>query len=150
MSKLSNLRKRLYNQNPNCPFCGIKMILPEDVELKTKTYPDNLCTIEHIYSKFNPLRQTPNTNGERRRIVCCKKCNMIRGREEELSLGVEGLQRHAQQKRLKRKSKVTEAGFEPTSLGSKPNALKPVTLLGNVQRKNLFSKLLSFILPKMN
>lgn len=109
MSKPKNQRKKLYAENPYCPFCGVKMILPEDVGFvdivhgdgtltqNLKYAPDNLCTIEHLYSRFNPQRQTRNQNNERRRIICCKKCNQDRGRQEELNVGIDELRRRSRE-----------------------------------------------------
>lgn len=83
----NNRRKKLYNENPFCPDCKKKMILPEDVGFitlangcrKLKTSPKNLCTIEHIYTVNHPKRRQPNTNNEERWMILCKKCNKIRG-----------------------------------------------------------------------
>jgi len=82
--RLKEKRTRLYNQNPFCPKCKTKMILPEEIGFnvhpnngkKTLKYnPDNLCTLEHKYSKMNPLRKTPCFNNEIRIIILCQKCN---------------------------------------------------------------------------
>ena len=79
-------RTKLYEQNPFCPDCNVKMILPEEIGFnvtksgvrKLKYTPDNLCTIEHKYSKVNPQRKEP-VNNEMRWLICCKKCNGERG-----------------------------------------------------------------------
>lgn len=143
MSKLKNLRKRLYEIDPLCPFCGVKMILPQDVP--HQTYPDNLCTIEHIYSRFNPKRSKPNLNGERRRMICCRKCNMARGRKEELALGIEGLKEHAARKE---KSKVTGSGIKPLFDESKSSVIVPIRSGSNAKKINFFAMLWSYIFPK--
>lgn len=107
MNRIKNQRKKLYEENPYCPFCEVKMILPEDVGFEEirhtdgtithnlKYVPDNLCTIEHLYTKFDPNRTTKNTSNEKRRIICCRKCNMARGRQAELQVGIEELRRRS-------------------------------------------------------
>jgi hypothetical protein len=154
MSKLKTVRTRLYKKNPICPFCGVKMILPEDIGfIKTmdnqqalKENPDNLCTIEHIYSRFNPKRKNPNIIGERRRMICCKKCNMARGRQEEICLGVAGLKKHAEQIRLRKQKEDTGIGLEPIFEESKSSVIALIRS-GNTksQKSNLFSRLFSYI-----
>lgn len=72
-----NRRTALYKQNPYCPFCGIKMILPEEIGFRIvnnkkilNDTPANMCTIEHTQHKGSDLKGLPNSN-----IICCKKCN---------------------------------------------------------------------------
>ena len=45
--------------------------------------PDNMATIEHVYSRLNPQRYV-YTPGEKRHILSCYKCNHTKGREETM------------------------------------------------------------------
>jgi DNA-binding transcriptional regulator YhcF (GntR family) len=46
--------------------------------------PDNMATIEHVYSRLNPQRYV-FTQGEKRHILSCYKCNHEKGREETMT-----------------------------------------------------------------
>ena len=83
--KLVNLRKRLYEENPNCPECGCHMIMSEDVT--TKTQPDNMCTIDHTYGRLHP------EHGKKQQefTIMCNKCNFLKGRDDEQAVGIEVL-----------------------------------------------------------
>lgn len=69
------------------------MILPEDVvKVNGKmTYPDNLATTEHDRSRFNPSRWDPNTNASPRTSLLCRKCNHLRGKKEQKTIGKDKL-----------------------------------------------------------
>jgi hypothetical protein len=126
----------MYAENPDCPFCGVRMILPEDIgfdlrrdgrgEMRQfiKAELDNMCTIEHIYSKLNPLRNSPEIKDMPKYMICCKKCNNARGRAEEAALGIEVLRQRST------RGEVTGAGFEPAFLGPKPKVIT-IILSGN-------------------
>lgn len=83
-----NKRRAMFTKNKLCVFCGVEMILPEDVPFhKTKKgwgkrQPPNMCTIEHLYSRLNPLRGQPELTEGARVIICCRKCNVERARWE--------------------------------------------------------------------
>ena len=82
-------RTRLYNENPFCPKCNVKMILPEEIGFidlpngnrKLKYEPKNLCTIEHKYTKLEAERVKPNYTNEIRHSLLCKLCNNLNGSE---------------------------------------------------------------------
>ena len=96
MGSTSRFRKmlaKLYNKNPYCPKCGVFMILPEDIPDKKpgvkKNVPDNMCTYEHSQPRCSPYRlgTIPNKNG-----ILCKKCNEIKGYNDEIKyLGIDGM-----------------------------------------------------------
>lgn len=87
-SRLKKIRNKLYKQNPFCPDCSVKMILPEEVGFITlkngnrrlKSQPKNLCTIEHKYTRLDPRRRERNCNSELRWSLLCAKCNNNKGR----------------------------------------------------------------------
>lgn len=72
------------------------MILPEDIPYTVKEngvkalnyHPDNLCTIEHPYTKLSPYRRDVKKH-PRRLTICCRKCNEAKGKEEERKLSKE-------------------------------------------------------------
>lgn len=81
-----------FAEHPFCHWCGVKLIHPRDVT--TKTHPDNMATLDHLRSKFDPKR--PNRKpGEQRWFLSCKKCNMERGRADEKAQPIEELRRRA-------------------------------------------------------
>ncbi len=92
-------RAKLFYENPFCPDCGVKMILPDDIPKVTskhekgqlgnlKYFPDNLCTIEHLFTKFEPNKRKANREMV---TILCKKCNEIHGRKSELKAGIDVL-----------------------------------------------------------
>src|SRR3972149_5057373 len=91
MSKkgLQKRRRKLYHNNPYCPRCGILMILPEDLTdygPKMKNLPENMCTIEHTFSRLDALRQQPFPNS-----ILCNKCNNEVGKLDEKNIGLNEL-----------------------------------------------------------
>lgn len=72
------------------------MVLPGDIAYTIKEngikalnyHPDNLCTIEHPYSKLSPYRRDVKKH-PRRLMICCRKCNEERGNEEYRQLSKE-------------------------------------------------------------
>ena len=81
MSKLSKQRKSLWSQDPHCYYCGVITINLEPFPKHLIPSPD-AATIDHIYSKLHPKRYEPNLTNERRRVLCCYKCNQSRSHEE--------------------------------------------------------------------
>ena len=81
--RLARRRKRLFRENPFCPFCGTKMVSTEN--------KPNSVTIEHLISRNNPLRG--KINGKT--MLACKSCNEQRGQEELDALPKEELWRRA-------------------------------------------------------
>ena len=75
-AKLRRQRARLFiEQDGKCFYCQTDMILMMHAPTKAWRRPPNLCTIEHLRDRFHPERQTPNTAGEKRRVVACLECN---------------------------------------------------------------------------
>lgn len=79
--RLKRKRQRLYDANNFCIFCGVKMIMPDVIPRNSgglSFYPDNMVTLEHLITKWDPMRRHPKP-GENRIIICCNKCNSERG-----------------------------------------------------------------------
>jgi len=66
-------RIRMWNEDPRCYWCGALTVLVE----KNGGPPvlPNEATIDHIRPRHHPGRQEPPTEGERRRVLSCWKCN---------------------------------------------------------------------------
>ncbi len=79
--RLAKQRIKLWNENPNCYYCGCLTVLVTDRNGGKAL--DNEATIEHLYSRINPLRYTPNLNHEKRRVLSCYKCNNNKSKEEQ-------------------------------------------------------------------
>ena len=77
-------REKLFKENPHCYYCNVLTIFdrPTKHNKGRGWQPDNLATIEHLYSRFDPRRKIPNTNNERRHVLACYKCNHERGKAE--------------------------------------------------------------------
>lgn len=82
MNKQSKQRRSLFAKNPACYWCEriTTLYVAKDGEIP----PDNMATIDHLRSRFNPRRKEPNPKGEKRRVLACHKCNQKRGRLEWL------------------------------------------------------------------
>jgi hypothetical protein len=87
-NRLSRRRKRLWDKNPHCHWCGKITVLP-DGRPKIKRPPLNLATIDHLNSRHSPDRHKPNNGQEIRTVLACWQCNNERSRIEELSIPIE-------------------------------------------------------------
>lgn len=110
--RLQRRRTRLWNEDPICPDCGVKTILPEEIQKQyglnladwrprrgQKKVPrhvrERMATIEHLRSRLNPGRRSPQREGEDRTILLCSKCNQDRNTKETEALGLPELHRRA-------------------------------------------------------
>ncbi len=91
-SRTQKKRKILWDKNPHCYHCNILTILPE--QLKPNTYPPNMATIDHIFTRLDPRRRQPH-KGEERYWLSCKKCNEERGATLESELPIEELRKRS-------------------------------------------------------
>jgi len=48
-----------------------------------KKLPDNMATIDHLYSRMDPRRYVQNGN-ETSHVLACRKCNLERSKEDLL------------------------------------------------------------------
>lgn len=82
-SVIRRRRKRMFDKNPNCPQCGVLMILPEtlprDEKGRVKVWPLNTCTYEHGRSRLDPLRKKEEPF---RNKIRCLKCNNMNGEND--------------------------------------------------------------------
>ena len=73
---------RLFESNPHCYYCGklTTIDIPKDGEKN----PDNMATIDHIYSKFDVRRYEPSYKDcSVKTVLSCRKCNDSRAHLEE-------------------------------------------------------------------
>lgn len=77
----------MWLKNPHCQYCGVETILIDDLNLKGLKTPPNTATIDHKYSRYNPLRNTE----KQEYILCCSLCNNYRAQLEEDKIPIEVL-----------------------------------------------------------
>ena len=102
--KLKKRKEWLYNQNPYCPKCGTKMILPEKGKGGFK-HKSNEVTIEHLNNKYHlKERRKPQLSEEGkencktrkgRTILLCRQCNEALANEETKKLSLEELRKRS-------------------------------------------------------
>jgi len=91
-----NLKKRRIKlwekSNGLCYWCKRKTILPNELLKKYNTDQSGeipqealykMATIEHIYSRFHPKRNSNNDSHEERLKLSCYECNHERGKKEK-------------------------------------------------------------------
>lgn len=84
---LKLLRYKLWVKNPHCVYCGVETVMPLDIiEMGLDSAP-NMATIDHEYSKLNPLRYS----AQQKYYLCCNLCNGYRAQLEESKLSIEEL-----------------------------------------------------------
>lgn len=89
----SAIRAWLFRQNPHCHYCGVLTVL-HPPNPKNKYLPDNLATIEHLVTRFDPHRQQHQA-GERRLVNACRKCNAEQGAKRQREVPLEELHRRS-------------------------------------------------------
>lgn len=80
MSARSHRRRNLFNEDPHCHWCH------KLTKLNGKHNGD-LATIDHLYSKFHPYRNTPeylNAHNDSLTVLACYDCNQLRSIKEHL------------------------------------------------------------------
>ena len=71
-------KQMLYDKNPYCTWCGVKMNFYEHIE--GTPIPDDAVTTDHLYPITDPRRQWHKKHKTPSPIVlCCRRCNMERG-----------------------------------------------------------------------
>lgn len=81
--KLRRQRARLFIESGGlCFYCQIKTVFPRANGIIDGI--PNLATIDHVYSRFDPIRKSPNMSNERRRVLSCFNCNQTRARIEQV------------------------------------------------------------------
>jgi hypothetical protein len=76
-------KEQRLRQDGRCWYCNEPMIV---TRLKPGEHPHpRMETIEHRYSKLNPMRyeRQPQSDGRRRLLLACFECNQRRGREDQ-------------------------------------------------------------------
>ena len=85
MGKRNNgkLRRRLWERDPHCYYCGA---VTEWRELDGGKRPTpNMATLEHLRMRIDKNRTEPS-HGERRIVLACRKCNNKEGNRRYNSL----------------------------------------------------------------
>jgi len=87
---LRKVKLRLYQSDPHCYWCGRITTLTQG-HVNGHDCPLQ-ATIDHIYSKFNPMRWV---KGHDRKVIACYQCNHDRAVFEESQLSKEELNRRS-------------------------------------------------------
>ena len=79
----AKIRRRLWESNPHCIWCKQPTIwwTPSD----GGNMPDNAATIEHLLSRFNPIRYLLPRYPKDLMAIACNRCNNDRGAREDIS-----------------------------------------------------------------
>lgn len=124
---LKLIKYKLWAKDPHCIYCGIETILPDDCNEKGKPAPPNMATIDHKYSRLNPLRNVV----KQEYLLCCNLCNNYRGQVEQDKLSIEELQRRSRKgfdrpysKKRQRVKTIVE--IDKTSIPAPPIVQPPI------------------------
>lgn len=102
---LKYIRIKLWIKNPYCVYCGIETILPEDHKQKRGVpVPKNVATIDHKYSRYNPMRNIE----KQELLLCCNLCNNYRAQIEEEKIPIEELRIRSQRGIRRNNSNTSE------------------------------------------
>lgn len=102
---LKYIRIKLWSENPYCVYCGIETILPDDHRQRRGVpVPKNVATIDHKYSRYNPMRNVE----KQELLLSCNLCNNYRAQLEEDKIPIEELRTRSQRAIRYRKSPTTE------------------------------------------
>lgn len=72
------MRQRLHRASPFCFWCGIR------VELEIDCRAENFATVDHLYSRFHPERETKHKEQKGvLHVLACRVCNQERASAEE-------------------------------------------------------------------
>ena len=95
-ARIKRLIVRLHGINPYCIRCGVKMILPNALPGygggKIKYFPDNTCTYEHRFTRFEMEDRLAN---QTMNSILCLKCNQELARKEEKRVSIEELRKRS-------------------------------------------------------
>jgi hypothetical protein len=97
-SSLRNRRANLMAQDPHCGNCGIEVIWyrPGPGEV----LPDNFATIEHVNSRWHPVRDPITGQMGRprggKRVLWCRGCNRDGNKREQEAASMEEKWRRSQ------------------------------------------------------
>jgi hypothetical protein len=81
--KLPKQRRRLWETNPHCHWCGIKTVWY--AEARGGAAPPDAATLDHLHPRHHPDRLMP-ADGALRHVLSCSKCNNERDTRERAAL----------------------------------------------------------------
>lgn len=72
------IRQRLHRASPFCFWCGVR------VELEIDCRTENFATVDHLYSRFHPERESKHKQQKDvLHVLACRVCNQERASAEE-------------------------------------------------------------------
>ena len=121
--RIKRVRAMLFKkQGGLCHWCGVEMRI-EGYEPKRGPPDPLLCTLDHLYDRYHPLRHCKHYRGERRYVAACWACNNRRSAEATAALSVQELRDRANKggRREDDNSKVVhrDPALAETTLGAK-------------------------------
>lgn len=66
-------RRRLWDINPHCHYCGVTTVFPPSGKCWAANEPNNMATLDHLYSRWDIRRLFPAS--EKKVVLSCLKCN---------------------------------------------------------------------------
>lgn len=99
--RLRRQKERMFNNDPHCMECGVKMWLNSKNDKFRKgdlnrEQIDTMATIGHKYSKYDERRITEPHESKRHRLIC-HKCNQFEQFEDTLKQPIEELHKRSKQ-----------------------------------------------------
>jgi hypothetical protein len=76
------IRERLFKKDPHCQQCGVLTVSPRFCEGMIPP-PNDMATLEHIYSRFHPIRHSQDYAKFERYKILCYQCNHANARAEQ-------------------------------------------------------------------
>ena len=113
------LKVQLFEQNPNCHWCGKKTKLICEKAISGEADP-LMATVDHIVSRYCLHRWVRKKPGQVRKVLACYQCNHGRSVQETLCLS---------RKEVLERSK----GFSLSPRG-KPKIIKPLDNIREVKK----------------
>lgn len=113
------LKVQLFNEDPNCHWCGKETKLICEKALSGEADP-LMATIDHVVSRYHLHRWVKRKQGQKRKVLSCYKCNHNRSIQETLCLS---------RKEVLERSR----GFSLSPRG-KPKIIKPLNSVTEVKK----------------
>lgn len=71
--RLQRRRNYMFEKDPHCFYCGIRLVHPRNCTDRHTPQPDNMATIDHLRDRFDPKRGMET--GGVATVLACRKCN---------------------------------------------------------------------------
>ena len=82
--RLRRIRQRLWLKDPHCHYCGCHTVWYTGSGGVDR--PPNAATLDHIIPRTDPIRHILPYYPQELLVLCCNKCNNVRGKRDEMKL----------------------------------------------------------------